>query len=117
MDHFTVQVDRATTFHSSFEAVGLYTAKDQVDKSANTTWHFTGQIPNTSGKALTDETIIIAVYDTKGVLVAANWTVVSPKGDSIAPEETSPYELYVYLDPGADLSSLTYKTFVAGDVK
>jgi hypothetical protein len=117
VDHFTVQVDRATTFHSSFVAVSLNTSKDVVDKSANTTWQFTGQIANTSGKALTDETVIVAVYDAKSALVASNWTLVSPKGDSIAPGETSPYELSVYLDPSADLSSLTYKTFVAGEVK
>ena len=117
VDHLTVQVDRLATFHSSFETVSLSTSKDLLDKSANTTWQLKGQITNTSGKALIDETVIVAVYDANSIPVATNWSVVSPKSDSIAPGETSPFELSVYLDPGADLSTLTYKTIVVGDVK
>ena len=117
VDNFTVQVDRSATVQSSHGSVVLKTLNDQLDKSADPTWQLNGQITNTSNEALANETVIIAVYDAKGELVATDWTVISPNGDSIAPGETSSFKLFVYLDPAADRSSLTYKTFAAGEPK
>ncbi len=117
VDHFTVQVDRSTTAPPTNPSVVLQTSNEQLDKSANTTWKLSGQIANTSDKTLTKETVEIAVYDSKGELVASDWNVISPKSGTIAPGETSSFDLFVYLDPSADRASLTYKTFAAGSTQ
>jgi hypothetical protein len=117
VDNFTVQVDRSATLHPSTESVALKTSNEQLDKSSDPTWQLNGQITNTSNKTLSKETVMIAVYDAKNELVASDWTVITPASGSIAPGETSSFNLYVSLDPKSDRGSLTYKTFAAGDVE
>jgi hypothetical protein len=65
---------------------------------------------------LSTETVVVAIYDGQGSLVATNDTYISPTGDSIASGEASSYEVTIYLDPNVDATGFTFKTIVQGDV-
>jgi len=118
LDHFTVQVDDYFTFPSAIESVPLKSSGDSAEKDdTNAEWTVTGQVTNTSGKALSSEIVMVQVVDTDGKVIAVNYDWISPSGDSIAAGETGSYKVVVPLEPGIDTSSYTVKTFVKGEVK
>jgi hypothetical protein len=114
-----VQVDPYWTSPTSFEVVTLETENDSGDldgSDSDQIWRFTGDVTNTSDKELSSLVVVVGVFD-GDTLVATSWTSVYPSGDSIAPGDTNPYELTIYLDPAVDGSQFTFETFVQGYVK
>jgi hypothetical protein len=118
LDTYTVQTDAYWTSPSSTEVVSLETAHDDGKTDGNQVWTFTGEVTNTSDKALSRLIVVVGIYD-GDKLVAANWTSVDPPEgkDSIASGETNSYKVTVNLDPNVDGSKFKYKTFVQGNVK
>ncbi|KAF0107935.1 MAG: hypothetical protein FD146_1233 [Anaerolineaceae bacterium] len=116
VDRATVQVDPWSTYPSSWEVVALAASNEQVVKNG-ADWTFIGSVTNNSGQALSGETVIVAVHDAQGNLVASSYSYVTPDGDAIANGQTSAYEVSVYLDPAADTAGYTTQTIVQGDVK
>jgi len=112
---FTVQTDPYTTYPATYEVVALTTKNDQVQKNSDS-WNITGDVTNTSSQNLSSETVVVAIYDGEGNLVATDYTYVSLTGDSIAPGETNSYEVTIYLDPNVDATNFTFKTIVQGEV-
>jgi len=112
---FTVQTDPYSTYPSTYEVVALTTKNDQVQKNSDS-WTITGDVTNTSSQKLSSETVIVAIYDGQGKLVATDYTYISPTGDSIASGETNSYEVTIYLDPDVDATDFTFQTIVQGDV-
>jgi hypothetical protein len=117
LDHYTVQVDPYWTFASGNGIVSIQTANDKKTDNGNGQWEIKGMVTNTAGKELGSATVVVGVYDAQGKLVAVASTVVSPKGDAMAANESDPYDIPVYLDPSANASNFTFKTFVQGIVK
>jgi hypothetical protein len=116
VDSATVQVDPWSTYSSSWEVVALTASNEQVVKDG-ADWTFVGSVTNNSGQALSGATVIVAVYDAQGNLVATSYSYISPDGDAIANGQTSAYEVGIYLDPAADTTGYTTQTIVQGDVK
>jgi hypothetical protein len=117
LDHHTVQVDQYWTFSSSNETVSLQTAGDKKTDNSSGQWGFSGTVTNTSGKQLSNATVVVSVYDSQNKLIAMDSTGVSSKGSYIAANENDTYDTTIYLDPAADASSFTFKTSVQGIVK
>jgi len=55
--------------------------------------------------------------DAQNKLVAMEYTSISPTGTAIAPGDSNPYSVSIYLDPAANNSGFTTSTVVIGDVK
>ncbi len=118
LDHYTVQIDPYGTYQSLFEVVTLKSTGDTVEKDG-ATWTIKGEITNDSGKALTSETVVAAVYDAQGKEVGLDWDFVFPpeNAEEIAANANLPYEISIDLDPKEDASGYTFKIFAQGDVK
>lgn len=117
LDHHTVQVDPYWTFASANETVPLQTADDKKTDNGGGQWDLSGTITNTSGKQLSSVTVVAAVFDPQGKLVATESTDVSSTGDTFAAHEKDPYDVSIYLDPAVDAGSYTIKTFAQGILK
>ncbi len=117
LDHYTVQVDPYWTFGSTNETVSLQTAGDKKTDNGSGQWDISGTVTNTSGKQLSNATVVVGVYDAQNKLVAIDSTDVSSKGSVIATNENDTYDATIYLDPLVDASSFTFKTYVQGIVK
>jgi hypothetical protein len=112
---FTVQTDPYSTYPSLYDVVVLSTKNDQVQKNSDS-WTITGDVTNTSSQKLSSETVIVAIYDGQGNLVATEYDYVYPAGDNIASNETNSYEVTIYLDPDVDAMDFTFQTIIQGDV-
>jgi hypothetical protein len=112
---FTVRTDPYSTYPATNEVVALTTKNDQVQKNSDS-WTITGDVTNTSSQKLSGETVVVAIYDGQGKLVATDYTYISPTGDSITSDETNSYEVTIYLDPNVDATGFTFKTIAQGDV-
>jgi len=112
---FTVQTDPYSTYPSLYDVVVLSTKNDQVQKNSDS-WTITGDVTNTSSQKLSSETVIVAIYDGQGNLVATEYDYVYPAGDNIASNETNSYEVTIYLDPDVDATDFTFQTIIQGDV-
>lgn len=71
-------------------------------------WYFTGSVVNTTGVAIDDAIVAVAVYDADGILVGAYFAYLSKSGD-IPAGGSETFDLYVTLDPALDPSTLTYE--------
>lgn len=116
ISRYTIQFDPWATYPSTWETVTLNTSNDQI-RMDGATWKFSGEVVNFSGWELSGETVIVALYDAQGILVASTYTYISPEGESIANGQTNSYEVSLYIDPTADTTGYTYRTFAQGDVK
>ncbi len=117
VDNYTVQVDPYWTFESSTEVVALETLNDDNEDQGDGVYYFTGDVENTSEQDLSSMTVILSIYDADDNLVATQWGGVYPEGDSFSPGDSGSFEIYVYLDPGADSSNYEFTTIVQGYVK
>jgi hypothetical protein len=115
VDHYTVQIDPYWTMEPYYDLVTLKTIQitDTIDGSF---WSFTGEITNDSGKDCGSAILVVAAYAGE-TLVAVNTTSIFPQDDSIAPGDAEPFDLTLYLEPGVDASTLTYKVFLQGQLK
>jgi len=112
---FTVQTDPYSTYPTTYEVVALTSKNDKAQKNSDS-WTITGDVTNTSAQKLSSETVVVAIYDGGGNLVATDYAYISPTGDSIASGETNSYEVTIYLDPNVDATGFTFKTIVQGEV-
>jgi len=117
VDTYTVQIDPYWTFAVSTEPVTLKTSGDKQADQGDGRWTITGNIANSSGKALSSETVVVAAADAQGKVVGVGTGSVFPDGDSIAAGHTDPYSVDIYFAPDVDVTQLTFTTFVQGSVK
>ena len=81
------------------------------------TWAFEGSIINSTDKNLGSITVMAMVLDAQNTLMAMEITTLYPSESVIAPGETNPYSISVYLSPTADITGYTTSVMVVGDVK
>ena len=112
----SAQMDNGFTSSTPYEIVDLKTSGEALQNDG-ATWTFSGNVDNTSGKSLSGITVVAMVMDSEGKLVAMEYTSVFPTGDAIAPDETNPFSVIVYLDPGVDITGFSATTMAIGDVK
>jgi len=122
LDNYTVQLDPYNTFPSSFQSILLKTDGDKYEKNGDT-WTFSGGVGNPTDKLLTDERVIVEVFDENNKLVAVGSDTLTSGGDSIIGDglifknQFITYKVDIYLKPGVDSSKFTYKTLIKGYIK
>jgi hypothetical protein len=112
---YTVQIDPWSTYPPFNNNVGLTSIDETIQKN-DSTWTVTGNFTNTTSNELSGVTVMAAVYDPSGTLVAMGYTYSFPAGDTYAPGDSDSYEIYIYLDPVADTNGYTIQTYVIADL-
>jgi hypothetical protein len=116
VNSFDVKVDYGRTYPSLTDTVGLTPINETIQK-IESTWTVTGNFANTTTNELSGVTVMAAVYDPAGTLVAMGYTYSFPAGDtSYAPGDSDSYEIYIYLDPVADTTGYTTQTYIVADL-
>ena len=122
LDHYTVQLDPYNTFPSSVQSILPKFLGDTYEKNGDT-WSFSGMVGNDSNKFLTDERVIVEVFDENNTLVAVGSETLTSGGDSVLCDncifkgQAISYKIDIYLKLGVDSSKFTYKTLVKGSIK
>ncbi len=101
--------------NNNYEYVSLKTENDQQEQ-AEGVWSFSGEVTNSSDKTLSWATVVVALYDPQGRLLAAGKTDVYGATGLIEPKSTTPYELDLNLPAELDPAKVTVKTLVQGMV-
>jgi hypothetical protein len=114
LDHFRVQVDPYWTDSGDWDVVSLETDSETNEFFGDGIVTFGGQVANISDRAISSATLILAIYDGEGNLVTSNWTNVFPDGEFVSPGQSMPFNITLYLPPGADTSAYSFLTFVQG---
>ncbi len=116
MNTTSIQADPWFTYPPTNDVVDLAASGEAVTKNTST-WTFEGNVVNTSDKSLSGATVVVMISDAQNTLVAMEYTSISPAGTAIAPGESNPYSVSIYLDPAVNNSGFTTSTLVIGDVK
>lgn len=112
----SIQADPWFTSPPTNDVVDLAASGEVVTKNTST-WTFEGNVVNTSDKSLSGASVVVMIMDAQNKLVAMEYTSISPTGTAIAPGDSNPYSVSIYLDPAANNSGFTTSTVVIGDVK
>jgi hypothetical protein len=112
----SAQYDPYFTFPSSFESVDLTAVPDAIQQD-NSTWIFSGNVTNSSGRDLSGVTVIAMVMDSQNKLIAMGYSSVIPTGDAISADESNPYSITINIDPSADSAGYTSQVKVIGYMK
>jgi hypothetical protein len=112
----SIQADPWFTYPPTNDVVDLAASGETVTKNTST-WIFEGNVVNSTDKSLSGATVVVMITDAQNKLVAMEYTSISPTGTAIAPGDTNPYSVSIYLDPSANNSGFTTSTVVIGDVK
>jgi hypothetical protein len=116
VDTTSIQADPWFTYPPTNDVVDLAATGETITKNG-ATWTFDGSVTNTSDKSLSGATVVVMITDVQNKLIAMEYTSISPSGDAIAPGDSNPYSVSIYLDPKANTTGLTTSTVVIGDVK
>jgi hypothetical protein len=112
---YTVQFDPWSTDPPFYSSVALTPTGETIQKTG-ATWTVAGNITNTTDQNLNGATVVVAVFDPSGTLVAMGYGYVYPDTDVFAPGAGGAYEVFVYFDPAVDTTGYTTQTIVVGDV-
>lgn len=110
----TVQIDPARTYPVFTTLVEFPPHTETVVKEG-ATWLVSGTFLNSSNHSLSGATVVVTVLDSLGNLVAADFNYILT-GAMIAPGETNAYQVYLFLDPLADLSAYATHTIIFGEI-
>lgn len=111
----TVRVDPNYTTPPLRNYVVLETANDQVQITGSM-MTISGTVVNTSAHNLSGATVAVMIIDSQNNPVAMNYSFVYPESGVIAPGQSVPYQVPVFLDPNGDTTGFTFDTLVQGDV-
>jgi hypothetical protein len=112
----SIQVDPYYISPIFIEFVNLI-ATPETDQKDGATWTFSGSVTNTSGRSLSNATVVVMIMDAQNKLVAMEYTSIYPTGDAIAANDTNTYSVSVHLNPVADTTGYITTTVIVGDVK
>lgn len=117
VDHVTVQVDPVWTYAIPYSVAEIETANEEREAVGTAQYSFRGDVVNTSDVPLTSVTLILGIYDGAGQLVATNWINVYPETETLAPGDSLPFDMSVYLPTGVDVSNYAFSTLAQGSVE
>jgi hypothetical protein len=110
---YTAQIDPYWTYPSSQEFVALQ-ASNVTTAADGSRLTIKGKVVNTSGKALDRVTVVVAIRDADGKLVAADWTSAAPDSGTIAPKAKQSWSDTIELPTKVDPATLKVDTIVQG---
>jgi len=111
---FSVRFDPGPTIIPGAGPLRLATTGDQVSVAGSTVT-VTGAVTNSSANPLGRITVLVALRDGDGMVLASNFTYAFPAGVAIQPGEGAGYEVQVELAPGVDATTLTLLTLAEGE--
>lgn len=98
---------------NNYEHVSLETRHNTQEQTGGS-WHFSGEAVNNSGKQLSWATVVIAVYDQQGKLMATVDSDVYGQNGGIEPQEATAYQIDLEMPATIDPAKVTIKTYVQG---
>lgn len=98
---------------NSYEHVTLE-SRNTTQEQMGGSWHFSGEAVNNSGQRLSWATVVVAVYDQQGQLLATSDTDIYGENSIIEPQEATAYQLDLDMPAGVDPAKVTVKTYVQG---
>jgi len=101
--------------NNNYEYVSLNTEIDQ-QVQADSVWSFSGEVTNNSDKTLSWATVVVALYDQRGQLLATYDTDIYGETGLIEPQSTTAYTLDLNVPLDLDPAKVTVKTLVQGMV-
>lgn len=101
--------------NNNYEYVSLNTENDRQEQ-ADGVWSFSGEVANNSDKQLSWATVVVALYDQQGQLLATGDTDIYGETGLIEAQSTTAYELDLNLPVDLDPAKVTVKTLVQGMV-
>lgn len=101
---------------NSYEHVSLETRNNAQEQTGGL-WHFSGEAVNNSGKQLSWATVVIAVYNRQGKLLATVDSDVYGQNGAIEPQEALAYQIDLEMPAEADPANVTIETYVQGLVR
>jgi hypothetical protein len=111
LDQAKVRVVSALS--NSYEHVILET-RNETQEQTGGSWHFSGEAVNNSGQRLSWATVVVAVYDQQGQLLATEDTDVYGENSIIEPQEATAYQIELDMPATVDPANVTVKTYVQG---
>lgn len=124
VDHVARQADKiaqtkvwVTTamVNNNYEYVSMKTDNDQP-KQTDGVWSFSGEATNNSDKTLSWATVVVALYDQEGQLLATYDTDIYGETGMIEPNSTTAYALELNVPADLDPAKVTVKTLAQGMV-
>lgn len=101
--------------NNNYEHVSLNTKNDQQEQ-ADGVWSFSGEVINSSDKTLSWATVVVALYDQEGQLLATLDTDIYGETGLMEPGSTTAYTLDLNMPANLDPANVTVKTLVQGMV-
>lgn len=98
---------------NNYEHVSLE-SRNTTQEQMGGNWHFSGEAVNNSGQRLSWATVVVAVYDQQGQLLATSDTDIYGENSIIEPQEATAYQLDLDMPAGIDPAKITVKTYVQG---
>lgn len=116
VDTYTIQVDYWATYPSYYTQTLLESSNASLSKSG-ANWTVTGNFTNTSDKNVLDAIVVAMVFDASDNLVGLGYTYRYPTGENYAPGAGDTFDIYLYLDPSADLTNYEIQIVVVGETE
>lgn len=111
LDQAKVRVVSALS--NSYKHVSLE-SRNETQEQTGGSWHFSGEAVNNSGQRLSWATVVVAVYDHQGQLLATEDTDVYGENSIIEPQEATAYQLDLDMPASVDPAKVTVKTYIQG---
>ncbi len=109
-DTYVIFIDRYWTWEAFSEEITLTSSEDEASYDGDQ-GTFTGKAVNNSAGKVDSATVVIAIYDSSGKLIATDWDWIF---DEIDVNGTADYEVYVSLPPDFVKENATIVVIVKG---